>query len=225
MLQPICSLKVILWCKACVKTSLYWTLQSICVLKVILWCKVSQNFPQCMLQPICVDLRPRPGFARPRITYTFKHAFSQHFHKKFHLNLEKYNLYRNFIKYHYLSFLYVTKNPVHIVNQSYTEMKKYPNDLPISSIKRLFWNRNLKMIPSEYSYITYLILKVLNRPLKWGTARLWTPTGFKNTSRQSWTFEKNLCFSTKTEVFFERSTLTAGIFESSGSSRTCCTSF
>ena len=46
--------------------------------------------------------------------------------------------------------------------------------------------------------ITYLILKVLNRPLKWGTARLWTPTGFKNTSRQSWTFEKNLCFTTKT---------------------------
>ena len=54
------------------------------------------------------------------------------------------------------------------------------------------------MIPSEYMDITYLILKVLNRPLKWGTARLWTPTGFKNTSRQSWTFEKNLCFTTKT---------------------------
>ncbi len=31
--------------------------------------------------------------------------------------------------------------------------------------------------------------------------------------------------STKTEVFFERSTLTAGIFESSGSLETCCTSF
>ena len=60
------------------------------------------------------------------------------------------------------------------------------------------------MIPSEYRDITYLILKVLNRPLKWSTARLWTPTGFKNTSRQSWTFGKNLDFST-TEVFFERS--------------------
>ena len=78
----------------------------------------------------------------------------------------------------------------------YTPPKKYPDTLPISSIKRLFWNRNLKMIPSEYSYITYLILKVLNRPLKWGTARLWTPTGWKNTSRQKWTFEKNLSFST-----------------------------
>ena len=43
--------------------------------------------------------------------------------------------------------------------------------------------------------------KVLNRPLKWDTVCLWTPTGFKNTSRQSWTFEKNLHFSTKTNVF------------------------
>ena len=152
--------------------------------------------------------------------------------------------------------------------------------LPFLGVKWLFWNRNLKTIPSEHKDILYLILKVLNRPLKWdstslnsswiglhqpsklnvvrfssktevffehstltacifgsswssvlnrplkwGTARLWTPTGFKNTSRQSWTFEKNLCFSTKTEVFFKRSTLTAGIFESSGSSETCCTSF
>ena len=28
------------------------------------------------------------------------------------------------------------------------------------------------------------------KPLKWGTLRLWTPSGSKNTSRQSWTIEK-----------------------------------
>ena len=39
----------------------------------------------------------------------------------------------------------------------------------------------------------------LIRPLKWGTLRLWTPTGSKNTSRQSWMIEKNVRFSTKTE--------------------------
>ena len=92
-------------------------------------------------------------------------------------------------------------------------------------VKWLFWNRNLKTIPSEYRDILYLILKVLIRSLKWGTVRLWTPTGCKDTSRQSWRFEKNVRFRSKTEVFFERSTLTAGIFESSGSSETYCTSF
>ena len=42
----------------------------------------------------------------------------------------------------------------------------------------------------------------LIRPLKWGTLRLWTPSGSKNTSRQSWTIEKNACFSTKTDISF-----------------------
>ena len=36
---------------------------------------------------------------------------------------------------------------------------------------------------------------------------------------------KKLSFSTKTEIFFERSTLTAGIFSTSESSETYCTSF
>ena len=57
------------------------------------------------------------------------------------------------------------------------------------------------MIPSEYRDILYLILKVLNRPLKWDTVGLWTPTGSASTGRQSWRFEKNLRFSTKTNVF------------------------
>ena len=42
-------------------------------------------------------------------------------------------------------------------------------------------------MPSEYRAILYLILKVLNRPLKWDTARFWTPPGSAFTSRQSWT--------------------------------------
>ena len=108
---------------------------------------------------------------------------------------------------------------------SYTETKKYPNDLSISSVKRLFWNQNLKMIPSEYRDILYVILKILNRSLKWRTVHLWTPTGSASTSRQSWTLKKTARFSSKTVVFFERSTLTAGMFESSRSSETCCTSF
>ena len=41
----------------------------------------------------------------------------------------------------------------------------------------------------------------LIRPLKWGTLRLWTPTGSKNTRRQSWMIEKNVRFSTKSDVF------------------------
>ena len=94
--------------------------------------------------------------------------------------------------------------------------------LPFLWVKWLFWNRNLKTIPSEYKDILYIIL---NRPLKWDRARLWTPPGSASTSRQSWMFEKNLCFTTKTNVFFERSTLTASIFESSGNSETYCTSF
>ena len=57
------------------------------------------------------------------------------------------------------------------------------------------------MIPSEYRDILYVILKILNRSLKWRTVRLWTPTGSASTSRQSWMFEKNLRFNTKTEVF------------------------
>ena len=65
----------------------------------------------------------------------------------------------------------------------------------------------------------------LIRPLKWGTVCLWTPSGSKNTSRQSWTIEKNVRFSTKSDVFFDHSTLTAGIFGTSGSSDTLCTSF
>ena len=92
-------------------------------------------------------------------------------------------------------------------------------------VKWLFWNRNLKTIPSEYRDILYLILKVLIRSLKWGTVRLWTPTGCKDTSRQSWTFEKNLSFTTKTSAFFERSTLTADGGRSRRSSETCCISF
>ena len=51
----------------------------------------------------------------------------------------------------------------------------------------------------------------MNRSSKWGTVRLWTPTGSASTSRQSWTLKKPARFSSKTEVFFERSTLTAGI--------------
>ena len=68
-------------------------------------------------------------------------------------------------------------------------------------VKWLFWNQNLKMMPSEYRVILYLILKVLNRPLKWDTARLWTPTGFKNTSHQSWTFEKTFVLVLKRRFF------------------------
>ena len=73
--------------------------------------------------------------------------------------------------------------------------------------------------------VLYFILKVLNRSLKWDTVHLWTPTEFKDIGRQSLTFEKNLRFSTKMEGFFERSNLTAGVFESSGSSETYCISF
>ena len=91
--------------------------------------------------------------------------------------------------------------------------------------KMAFLKWTWRPIQWKYWNVLYLILKVLNRPLKWDTVRLWTPTGFKDTGRQSWTFEKNLRFSTKMEVFFERSTLTAGIFESSGSSETYCISF
>ena len=80
--------------------------------------------------------------------------------------------------------------------------KKVSAHLRFLWVKRLFWNRNLKMIPLEYNDMLYLILKILNRSLKWGTARLWTPTGSASTSRQSWTFEKNLCFTTKTSGFF-----------------------
>ena len=39
------------------------------------------------------------------------------------------------------------------------------------------------------------------RPLKWGTWRLWTPSGFKNTSSQNWTIDKNVRLSTKADVF------------------------
>ena len=103
--------------------------------------------------------------------------------------------------------------------------EKIAAPLPFLVIKWLFWNRNLKMIPSEYRDILYVILKILNRSLKWRTVRFWTPTGSASTSRQIWTFEKNARFSSKTEVFFERSTLTAGGGRSSGSSETYCTSF
>ena len=91
--------------------------------------------------------------------------------------------------------------------------------------KRLFWNGFLRPIQEEYRYVLYLILTVLKRPLKWDRARLWTPTGSASTGRQSWMCEKNLRFSTETEVFFERSTLTAGGGRSSGSSKTCSISF
>ena len=83
----------------------------------------------------------------------------------------------------------------------YTPPKKYPDTLPISSIKRLFWNGNLKMIPSEYRNVIYLILKVLNRPFKWDTLRLWTSTGLKNTSRRSWTLKKPLVLVVKQRFF------------------------
>ena len=120
-----------------------------------------------------------------------------------------------------LKFPSTSKNLIDFVHWD----EKIAAPLPFLGVKWLFWNRNLKMIPSEYRDILYLILKILIRPLEWGTARFWTPTGFKNTSRQSWTFEKNLHFTTKTNVFLERSTLTAGIFTSSRSSETYCTSF
>ena len=41
----------------------------------------------------------------------------------------------------------------------------------------------------------------LMRPFESGTQCLWTPTGSRMTSRQSWTIEKNVCFSTTTDVF------------------------
>ena len=65
----------------------------------------------------------------------------------------------------------------------------------------------------------------LIRALKWDTVCLWTPTGSKVTSRQIWSIEKNDRFSTKMDVFFDRSTLTACIFGTSGSSETYCTPF
>ena len=64
---------------------------------------------------------------------------------------------------------------------------KVTDRLPFLGVKWLFWNRNIKTIPSEYKDILNLILKVLNRPLKWDTARLWTPPGLASTSHQSWT--------------------------------------
>ena len=103
--------------------------------------------------------------------------------------------------------------------------KKISGQSRFLGVKWLFWNQNLKTIPLEYRDILYFILKVLIRPLKWGTVHLWTPTGFQNTSHKSWTFEKNLRFTPKMNVFFERSTLTAGLFTSSRSSETYCTSF
>ena len=41
----------------------------------------------------------------------------------------------------------------------------------------------------------------LIRPLKWDTWRLWTPSGSKNTSHQSWMIKKTVRFSTKWTVF------------------------
>ena len=41
----------------------------------------------------------------------------------------------------------------------------------------------------------------LIRPWIWGTVFLWTPPGSKNKSRQSWTIEEIVRFSTKTDFF------------------------
>ena len=67
------------------------------------------------------------------------------------------------------------------------------------------------------------------RPLKWGTVRLWTPSGSKMASRQSWKNEEKVRLSkealTKTDFVYTLSTLTAGHFWTTGSSETYCTSF
>ena len=63
------------------------------------------------------------------------------------------------------------------------------------------------MIPSEYRDILYVILKILNRSLKWRTVRFWTPTGSASTGRQSWTFKKNLRFSIKSNQWEFRNIL------------------
>ena len=62
----------------------------------------------------------------------------------------------------------------------------------------------------------------LVKPLKRGTLSLWTPS---QASRQSRKNEKNVRFSTKTNIFFDHSTLTSCIFGTTGSSETSCTSF
>ena len=63
------------------------------------------------------------------------------------------------------------------------------------------------------------------RELRGPSVCLWTPIASKNTGRQSWKNEKNLRFPYLNGLFFDRSTLTAGIFGTSRSSETLCTSF
>ena len=41
----------------------------------------------------------------------------------------------------------------------------------------------------------------MNRPLKWDTLRLWTPSTFKDTGRQSWTFKKTSLLVLKRRFF------------------------
>ena len=55
--------------------------------------------------------------------------------------------------------------------------EKIAAPLPFLVIKWLYWNQNLKKIPSEYRDILYVILKILNRSLKWRTVCLCTLTG------------------------------------------------
>ena len=78
---------------------------------------------------------------------------------------------------------------------TYSETKKYPGSF--LGVKWPFSIWPWRPTQEEYRNVLYLILKILNRPLKWDRARLWTPTGSASTGRQSWTFEKNLRFSTK----------------------------
>ena len=78
---------------------------------------------------------------------------------------------------------------------------KVTDRLPFLGVKWLFWNRNLKTIPLEYKDILYIILKVLNRPLKWDRARLWTPTRLASTSLQIWTLKKPLVLVVKQRFF------------------------
>ena len=87
----------------------------------------------------------------------------------------------------------------------YTHKDKSNGQIALFRCKMAFLKWMWRPIQLEYRNVLYLILKVLNRPLKWDTVRLWIPTGSVSTSRQSWTFEKKLRFSTETSVFFERS--------------------
>ena len=63
--------------------------------------------------------------------------------------------------------------------------------------KRVWWKVNVL----SHTWAVGSTLPLI-RPLKWGTLCLWTPAGSKMASRQSWKNEKNVRFSTKTDIFF-----------------------